>query len=91
MHPYILWLLIGWGLSSWVLMRVFWLPDPPPDWLGRYVTVTVLGIAGAMAGGYAVSLVISDPMPGIFGAAAAALIPIGLFRGLSGRAAAAHA
>lgn len=35
-----------WLFASWVLI-IFWLPDPPPDWMGR-----ILGVAGGIAGGF---------------------------------------
>lgn len=35
-----------WVLASWVLI-IFWLPDPPPDWMGR-----IAGLIGGVAGGY---------------------------------------
>lgn len=36
-----------WVLASWVLIH-FWLPDPPPDWLGR-----IAALIGGVAGGWA--------------------------------------
>ena len=35
-----------WVLASWVLIH-FWLPDPPPDWVGR-----IAGLVGGVAGGW---------------------------------------
>lgn len=35
-----------WLLASWVLI-IFWLPDPPPDWVGR-----IAGLIGGVAGGF---------------------------------------
>ncbi len=39
-------LILLWVLASWVLIH-FWLPDPPPDWLGR-----ILAVIGGVAGGW---------------------------------------
>lgn len=39
-------LILFWVLASWVLIH-FWLPDPPPDWVGR-----IAAIAGGVAGGW---------------------------------------
>lgn len=39
-------LIIFWILASWVLI-IFWLPDPPPNWLTR-----ILGVVGGVVGGY---------------------------------------
>jgi uncharacterized membrane protein YeaQ/YmgE (transglycosylase-associated protein family) len=67
-------------------MRIFWLPDPPPDWVSKYLTVSIAGIAGAVLGGLLITRVESNPMPGISGiwaALAGASILVGLVRGVT--------
>ena len=90
MLNYLLWAIIGWGLSSAVLLRVFWMPDPPPDWLRSYLAASFAGIVGGIGGGLAASLVQSDPMPGIVGAIAGALAFVAIVRGISGATSAAR-
>ena len=85
MHDYVLWGLLGWGLSSWAMMRIFWQPDPPPDRMTRYLFVSVAGIVGAVFGGLAIGRVQSDPMSGIAAALAGASVLVTLVRGFSGR------
>jgi hypothetical protein len=36
-----LWVLLGFALSTWFMMH-FWLPDPPPDILGKYIAIVPL-------------------------------------------------
>lgn len=80
-----LWLFIGLGLSTWVLMH-FWLPDPPPDIFRRYIAIVVAGVVGAVIGGFLVQggRVASNPMPGIIAAATSGLFLSGAVGFLSG-------
>ncbi len=85
-----LWILLGFALSTWFMMH-FWLPDPPPDILGKYITFLVAGAVGAVTGGFLVheSRVSSDPMAGIIGAAAGGLFlsgAVGFLTGMGRRA-----
>lgn len=44
--------LFGGGIASWLMMRIKWLPDPPPpDVWRRYLVVLVAGIVGGVVGG----------------------------------------
>ncbi|HUI61379.1 MAG TPA: hypothetical protein VLX90_14210 [Steroidobacteraceae bacterium] len=86
MHFYLLWGLFGWSLSSWAMMRIFWLPDPPPDWMGRYIVVNLAGIIGGMGGGALVSRIVLDSTPrvSIIGAFAGSMVLVGILRGVFG-------
>ncbi len=85
-----LWVLLGFALSTWFMMH-FWLPDPPPDILGKYIAILVAGTVGGVIGGFlAHGRASSDPMPGIIGAAAGGLFlsgAVGLLTGAGRRAA----
>lgn len=71
-----LWVLLGFALSTWFMMHL-WLPDPPPDILGKYITILVAGAVGGVIGGFlAHGRASSDPMPGIIGAAAGRSVPL---------------
>lgn len=87
MRHWILSALVGWGLASWVLMRVIWLPDPPPDAFGKFITTSIAGIVGGLLGGAAVGTLASDPMPGVtlVGALAGAMVVVAGLRALSPR------
>lgn len=63
MSIYAVYVLMGFVLSPSVMLRVFWMPDPPPSWLSIFIK---LGIAGAVGGGLGGMLghMLSDPMPG---------------------------
>jgi len=78
-----LWVLLGFALSTWFMMH-FWLPDPPPDIFGKYITILVAGVVGAVIGGFLVHRVSSDPMPGIVGAASGGLFLSGAIGFVSG-------
>jgi hypothetical protein len=78
-----LWVLLGFALSTWFMMH-FWLPDPPPDILGRYITMLVAGVVGAVIGGFLVHRASSDPMPGIVAAASGGLFLSGAVGFLTG-------
>jgi hypothetical protein len=80
-----LWVLLGFALSTWFMMH-FWLPDPPPDTLGKYIAILVAGAVGGVIGGFLVhgSRASSDPMPGIIGAASGGLFLSGAVGFLSG-------
>ncbi len=71
----LLWALTGGGLSSTVMMLI-WLPDPPPDIAGRFLTTLIAGVVGGIAGGYLVrgGSATMDPLPGLFAAAGAGAI-----------------
>ena len=88
MQIYVYWALIGLGLAPWVMM-IFWLPDPPPDSLARYLVVSLVAAAGALFGGVVSSFVSSNPMPGIVGALAGASAFVGVARNVGGRGTAA--
>ena len=89
MHLYLLWAIYGWGISTWLLMRVIWLPDPPPNWLGSYIVISAAGILGGVGGGMIAALVNSDPVPGVVGAFTGALVLAGLARAVMGKSASA--
>jgi hypothetical protein len=80
-----LWVLLGFALSTWFMMH-FWLPDPPPNILGKYITILVAGAVGAVIGGFLVhgSRASSDPMPGIIAAASGGLFLSGAVGFLTG-------
>jgi hypothetical protein len=52
---------LGWGLSA-AFWMVKWLPDPPPDGLAKFISVSIAGIVGGLVGGV-IAYVASDPMP----------------------------
>jgi hypothetical protein len=81
-----LWVLLGFALSTWFMMH-FWLPDPPPDILGKYISSSWLAPWGALIGGFLVHgpRASSDPMPGIIGAAAGGLFLSGAVGFLTGK------
>ena len=80
----LLWVLTGGALSTWLMMHI-WLPDPPPDIVGRFFGVLIAGMAGGVAAGYIVhSAGASDPMPGIVAAAAGGLILSGVVAAFMG-------
>jgi hypothetical protein len=85
-----LWVLLGFALSTCFIMHI-WLPDPPPDILGKYITILVGGAVGGVIGGFLVhGRASSDPMPGIVGAAAGGLFlsgAVGFLIGAGRRAA----
>jgi hypothetical protein len=58
-----LWAFLGWGLSSAFWMHI-WLPDPPPPPLRSFITTSIAGIIGGIAGGGLIRALSSDPMPG---------------------------
>jgi hypothetical protein len=70
---WLLWALTGGGLSIAIMIRL-WLPDPPPDIMGRFVTVLVAGLIGGAVGGFLTGAVGNEPVTGIIGAAAGGLI-----------------
>lgn len=80
-----LWVLLGFALSTWFMMH-FWLPDPPPDILGKYIAILLAGAVGAVIGGFLAhgSRASSDPMPGIIGAASGGLFLSGAVGFLTG-------
>jgi len=61
-----------WVLASWVLI-IFWLPDPPPDWVGR-----IAGLIGGVAGGFLFNM--AWPVEHMTGVDAAATV-VGAFIG----------
>ena len=81
-----LWVLLGFALSTWFMMH-FWLPDPPPNILVKYLTILVAGAVGAVIGGFLVhgSRASSDPMPGIIAAASGGLFLSGAVGFLTGQ------
>lgn len=70
----ILWALTGGAIATSVMI-VFWLRDPIPGAMGRFIGILVSGLVAGVVGGWFVTA--SDPMPGIFGAATTALIVSG--------------
>lgn len=87
MNQWILWAVLGWGLSSAFLMRVIWLPDPPPDRVSKFLIASVAGILGGVAGGWAAAnFAASDPMPAhlALGALAGSAIFTAAFGAFSG-------
>jgi hypothetical protein len=57
--------LLGAAISSWVMMRFKWLPDPPPPVItSRYLTVLIAGVISGAVGGY-LGMAGSNPMPGL--------------------------
>jgi hypothetical protein len=90
MHLYLLYLIYGWAIATWVLMLIIWRPDPPPSWLGTYLLISVAGILGGVGGGLAAAAVDSNPMPGIVAALAGASILVGIARAVSGATTAAR-
>jgi hypothetical protein len=79
-----LWVLLGFALSTWFMMHI-WLPDPPPNILGKYVTILVAGAVGGVIGGFlAHGRASSDSMPGIIAAAAGGLFLSGAVGFLTG-------
>jgi hypothetical protein len=80
-----LWLLTGGALSTWLMMHI-WLPDPPPEFLGRYFGVLIAGMVGGVAAGYLVhgGASMSNPMPGIVAAAAGGLVLSGVVAAFMG-------
>lgn len=83
--------LVGWGISSSILMRI-WLPDPPPDAFSKFITTSIAGIVGGVLGGAAIDRVVSDPMPGmtVVGAVAGALVLVAVLRAFSPRSVGSH-
>jgi hypothetical protein len=74
----LLWALTGGALSTWLMMHI-WLPDPPPDIVGRFFGVLIAGIVGGVAAGYVVHIAGGlEHMPGIVAAAAGGLILSGV-------------
>lgn len=79
-----LWVLTGFALSTWLMMHI-WLPDPPPDIFGKYITILVAGgVGGAFGGLLAHARASSDPMPGLVGAALGGLFLSGAVAFLGG-------
>jgi hypothetical protein len=79
-----LWVLLGFALSTWFMMHI-WLPDPPPNILGKYVTILVAGAVGGVIGGFlAHGRASSDAMAGIIAAAAGGLFLSGAVGFLTG-------
>jgi uncharacterized membrane protein YfcA len=71
--------LFGGAIASWVMMRIKWLPDPPPpDIKGRYLTVLIVGIVAGVVGGY-FGMAGSNLMPGLamLGAGSASFVAAG--------------
>lgn len=85
MQSQVLSALIGWGVSSLILMRIFWLPDPPPGAFAKWIIVSGAGVAGGVLGGLVANYASAEPMPGIFGAIAGSLVLVGLVRASGGR------
>ena len=88
----LLWALTGGAISIVIMIRI-WLPDPPPDIVGRFVGIFVAGIVGGLAGGALVHTLAAESNHGhgVLGAAAASLILSGATALLGGsRAKAAH-
>lgn len=83
--------LVGWGISSAILMRI-WLPDPPPDAFSKFITTSLAGIVGGVLGGAVIDKAASEPMPGlaVVGAVAGALIVVAVLRAFSPRSAGSH-
>jgi hypothetical protein len=91
-----LWAATGGAISVAIMIRI-WLPDPPPNILGRFAAILVAGVVGGLLGGALLrpqastpmpgiaGAVLADPMPGIIGALAVGLILSGTVAVLSGR------
>jgi len=81
----LLWVLTGGAVATWVMMHI-WLPDPPPNVMGRFIGILLAGFVGGVVGGALVHGLDagSNPMPGIFGAITAGLIFSGSLALLSG-------
>lgn len=89
---WLLWLLTGGAIATWVMM-VIWLPDPPPPGVlvGRFIGLLIVGAIGGAVGGYLVqsTLASSDHLPAIVGAASVGLIfsgGVALLAGLGAKA-----
>jgi hypothetical protein len=87
----LLWVLTGGAVAIWVMIHI-WLPDPPPNFTGRFIGILLAGLVGGVVGGLLVHGLDagSNPMPGIFGAITAGLILSGgaaLLSGASGKVA----
>ncbi len=83
MQPWIIYAVVGWGLASWVIVRLS-LPDPPPPM--RWFVLNLAGIIGGAVGGCLVHAS-SDPRPGvaIVSAIAGAAVLIGAARTFLGK------
>ncbi len=79
MYHYVLLGFVGWGLSSAFWMHI-WRPDPPPDALHSFISTSLAGILGSMAGGAVHGVVSSDPMPALASVLAGSLIAVGGLR-----------
>jgi Na+/citrate or Na+/malate symporter len=55
-------------------MMIVWLPDPPPDFISRFIGILIAGIVGGALGGYVTHAVAFDALPGMVGAAGAGAI-----------------
>lgn len=80
----VLWALVGAGINAAILMRLIWLPDPPPPPASRVIGALVGGVIGGVIGGALTQVSGSDPMPGIVGAAGGGLVVASLIATLAG-------
>jgi hypothetical protein len=70
-----LWVLTGGAIATAIMIHR-WLPDPPPDLVGKFVVTLIVGVIGGVVGGALLHSLgsASDPMPGIWGALTGGLI-----------------
>lgn len=69
---------IGWGLASWVIVRLS-LPDPPPD-ARTWALTSLAGFLGGGAGAYFAAIVSPEIGAPLLGALAGAAVLLGIVR-----------
>jgi hypothetical protein len=63
---WMLWAVTGGAISMAIMIKI-WLPDPPPPFLAKFITVIVAGVVGGILGGLGFGSHGSDPMPNVNG------------------------
>ena len=48
----VLYAFFGAAFTSWLMMRIIWMPDPPPFVKGKYLPLILAGAVGGLVGGY---------------------------------------